>query len=58
VIEVGNLNLNGSVREFFSECDYLGLEVGEGEGEGQDVDLVSFGENYGGMANSTDMLIS
>lgn len=54
VIEVGSLNLNGSVRECFSECQYLGLDVGEG----RDVDLVCHGENYGGAASSADVLIS
>ncbi|MET3178811.1 UNVERIFIED_ORG: SAM-dependent methyltransferase [Variovorax guangxiensis] len=54
VIEIGSLNLNGSVREFFQDCNYLGLDVGEGP----DVDLVCHGENYGGAANGTDVVIS
>jgi hypothetical protein len=54
VIEIGSLNINGSVREFFSECDYVGLDVGEGN----DVDLVCRGEDYGGSANCADVLIS
>ena len=36
VLEVGSLDINGSMRSFFSECDYLGIDVGEGQG----VDLV------------------
>ena len=36
VLEVGSLNINGSVREFFNDCDYLGIDLGEGK----DVDLV------------------
>jgi len=54
VIEVGSLNINGSVREFFSDCSYVGLDVGEGK----DVDLVCRGEDYGAGAGGADVLIS
>jgi SAM-dependent methyltransferase len=37
VLEVGSLNINGSVRQFFSDCWYLGVDLGVG----RDVDLVS-----------------
>jgi hypothetical protein len=33
--EVGSLNINGSVRGFFSECDYTGFDVGPGPGVDQ-----------------------
>lgn len=36
VIEVGSLNINGTVRDFFTDCDYTGIDLGFGEG----VDLV------------------
>lgn len=36
VLEVGSLDLNGSVRQFFHCCAYTGLDIGEGKG----VDLV------------------
>ena len=36
VLEVGSLDLNGSVRQFFDCCAYTGLDIGEGKG----VDLV------------------
>ena len=36
VLEVGSLNINGTVRIFFKDCDYLGVDVGPGK----DVDLV------------------
>ena len=36
VLEVGSLNINGSVRQFFSNCDYVGLDISEG----RDVDVV------------------
>jgi len=40
VLEVGSLDINGSVREFFEDCDYTGVDLGEGKG----VDLVARGE--------------
>ena len=40
VLEVGSLNINGSIRMFFSECEYLGIDVGAGPG----VDLVCEGQ--------------
>lgn len=54
ILEVGSLNINGSVREFFDECRYTGIDVAEGQG----VDLVINGENYDGQANSMDVVIS
>ncbi len=36
VLEVGSLDINGSMRRFFEECDYLGIDLGPGPG----VDLV------------------
>lgn len=32
VLEVGSLNINGSVRQFFEKCDYLGIDLGPGPG--------------------------
>jgi SAM-dependent methyltransferase len=40
VLEVGSWDVNGSIREFFSGCDYLGVDVAMGKG----VDLVCSGE--------------
>ncbi len=54
VLEIGSLNLNGSVREFFTDCSYLGLDVGPGP----DVDEVCHGENYDAPANHFDTVIS
>lgn len=36
VLEVGSWNVNGSVRQFFSECDYVGIDIHEGN----DVDVI------------------
>ena len=41
VLEVGSLNLNGSIRQFFQQCIYVGVDIGPGK----DVDLVARGEN-------------
>lgn len=32
VLEVGSLDINGSVRQFFTDCDYHGIDLGEGPG--------------------------
>lgn len=54
VLEVGSLNVNGSVRQFFIDCDYLGLDVGPGP----DVDLVAMGDEYDSPDSSYDVVIS
>lgn len=42
VLEVGSLNINGTVRDFFTDCDYTGIDVGPG----RDVDIVAQGQEY------------
>jgi SAM-dependent methyltransferase len=32
VLEVGSLNINGSVRIYFDNCDYTGIDLAEGPG--------------------------
>ncbi len=54
VLEVGSLNINGSVREFFTNCDYLGVDIGEGK----DVDLVCKGHELPFPNLSFDVVIS
>lgn len=41
-MEVGSLNINGTVRQFFSVDEYIGIDVGEGPG----VDVVVGGHEY------------
>ena len=53
VVEIGSLNINGSVRHFFEKCVYIGVDVGPGPG----VDVVSLGHEYN-MPNSFDVAIS
>jgi SAM-dependent methyltransferase len=54
VLEVGSLDINGSVRQLFRDCDYLGIDVGAGPG----VDLVVGGQEYSGPDNHFDTVIS
>ena len=54
ILEIGSLNLNGTARDFYNECDYWGIDVGAGK----DVDEICFGENYGSPANHFDAVIS
>lgn len=53
VVEIGSLDINGSVRQFFGNCVYVGVDVGPGPG----VDVVSLGHQYK-MSNSFDVVIS
>ena len=54
VLEVGSLDINGSVRQFFTDCDYIGIDVGEGKG----VDIVCSGHEYDAPDNTFDTTIS
>lgn len=42
VLEFGSLNLNGGVRQFFTDCHYTGVDIVDGP----DVDVVSRCHNY------------
>jgi SAM-dependent methyltransferase len=52
VLEIGSLNINGSVRQFFSDCDYTGIDVAPGAG----VDVVCGGQSFD--APAFDVVIS
>ena len=54
VLEIGSLNINGTIRDLFVDCDYLGVDVGEGK----DVDLVCEGQNLDKPDNTYDTTIS
>ena len=54
VLEIGSLNINGSVRQFFTNCEYLGVDIGEGK----DVDLVCNGHELPFPNLSFDTVIS
>jgi SAM-dependent methyltransferase len=42
VLEIGSLNINGTVRGFFNAEEYVGVDIGKGKG----VDVVSSGHLY------------
>lgn len=54
VLEVGSLNINGTVRDFFDDCDFTGLDLGEGPG----VDIVCPGQDYDAPARTYDVVCS
>lgn len=54
VLEIGSLNINGSVRGLFTNCEYVGVDLEPGEG----VDLVGEGQNLDFLNNYFDVCIS
>ena len=54
VLEVGSLNINGTVRDFFQPIRYVGVDVGAGK----DVDVISNGEDLEYPDNSFDVAVS
>lgn len=54
VVEIGSLNINGSVRRFFTDCKYLGVDLGPGK----DVNLVCKGHELKFPDGSFDVAIS
>jgi hypothetical protein len=54
VLEVGSLNINGTVRDFFQPTEYVGVDVAEGPG----VDVIAQGEHLTYPDNSFDVVIS
>lgn len=54
VLEVGSLDINGTVRDFFQTDNFLGVDVGEGK----NVDLVANGEDLDFPDNSFHVAVS
>jgi SAM-dependent methyltransferase len=54
VLEVGSLNVNGTLRDFFTECRYIGIDVSPGN----EVDVVCEGQNYNAPNNTYDVVSS
>ncbi len=54
VLDIGSLDINGSNRTLFENCDYTGIDVGEG----RNVDVVSVGHLFQGPDNYYDTIIS
>jgi SAM-dependent methyltransferase len=54
VLEIGSLDINGSVRPYFHDCDYTGIDLGEGKG----VDLICAGQDASWKQGTFDVVIS
>ena len=54
VLEVGSLDINGSVRDLFTNCDYTGVDLCDGPG----VDLVAQGQDLDFPTGHFDVTIS
>jgi SAM-dependent methyltransferase len=54
VLDVGSLDINGSNKHLFTNCEYTGLDVAEGP----NVDIISISHQYQAPDNSYDVIIS
>jgi SAM-dependent methyltransferase len=54
VLEIGSLDVNGTIRNLFNQCDYTGLDIASGAG----VDVVCEGQKYDAPSASFDVVIS
>ncbi len=54
ILEIGSYNVNGTVKYFFNNCEYLGLDVFPG----YCVDVVCSGHLYDAPDNTFDCIIS
>ncbi len=54
VLEIGSLDINGSIRGFFNQCEYIGIDVAEGKC----VDVVCQGQEYDASNDSFDHVVS
>lgn len=54
VLEIGSLDINGTIRSRFTGCDYVGIDVDAGPG----VDRVCEGQEFDAPDGSFDMVIS
>lgn len=54
VLEVGSLDINGTVRPHFAAAQYIGIDVGPGFG----VDVVCQGQDYAEPDGSFDVVLS
>lgn len=54
VLDVGSLDVNGSNRNLFENCNYIGLDVAQGK----NVDVVCIAHEYNAENESFDTIIS
>jgi SAM-dependent methyltransferase len=53
-LDCGSLDINGSNRYLFENCEYIGIDIGEGK----NVDIVSLIHEFNGDDESYDTIIS
>jgi SAM-dependent methyltransferase len=54
VLDIGSLDINGSNKYLFTNCDYIGIDIGEGK----NVDFISKGHEFEGPDEYYDVIIS
>jgi SAM-dependent methyltransferase len=54
VLDIGSLDINGSNRTLFKDCEYHGIDVGVGKG----VDFISTGHKWSAVDGHYDTIIS
>ena len=54
VLGIGTFNVCGTEDEYFTDCDYSGLDLGEGPG----VDIICPAQDYDAPDNTFDVIIS
>ena len=54
VLDVGSLDINGNNRYLFENCNYVGIDVGQGK----NVDIVCKAHEYNMPDNSYDLIVS
>lgn len=54
VLEIGSLNINGTIRIYFYDCEYIGVDLGPG----CDVEVIGSGHELDYPDNSFDVIAS
>ena len=54
VLDIGSFDVNGNNRFLFNDCDFIGLDIGEGDG----VDVVCPAQEYDAPDETYDTIIS
>ena len=54
VLDIGSLDINGTAKTWFDNCEYIGIDVGPGKG----VDIVCEGQNLDHPDNHYDVVVT
>lgn len=54
VLDVGSLDINGSSKDLFLDCDYYGLDIAPGK----NVDIISVAHEYNAPDESYEVIVS